>query len=249
MTPHPKTLNDPELKVAGRNACRALFLKRSHDVRRVYVTEQTLPGMKDVLRFCAEQKLAYHVVGHEDLTTISETVHHDGVCFIARERPQPDFSKVLQELQSSQNRSTIVLLEDVKNPHNLGAILRVCAHFGVTTVIAAGGTPALSPAAMRTAEGGAEHTSVVPVKHPAKVLRALRDVGFRIVATSSHASMTLGTSRFAGRSVLLFGSEGAGLSEELVQLADSTVAIPGSGWLESLNVACAASVLLWEATR
>jgi RNA methyltransferase, TrmH family len=231
MTPHPKNLNDPELKVAGRNACRALFLKRSHDVRRVYVTEQTLPGMKDVLRFCAQQKLAYHIVTHEDLTTISETVHHDGVCFIARERPQPDFSKVLQELQSSGDRSTIVLLEDVKNPHNLGALFRVCAHFGVT------------------AEGGAEHTSVVPVKHPAKVVRALRDVGFRIVATSSHATMTLGTSRFAERSVLLFGSEGGGLSDELVALADSTVAIPGSGWLESLNVACAASVLLWEATR
>ena len=234
--------------MAGQNACRALFARRPDDVRRVYVTERTLPSFKDVLKACAERRIAYHVKTDADLDQIAETVHHDGVLFLARRQTEGDVDSLCawaDRLQPGQ-RAVLVLLEDVRNPHNLGAILRVCAHFGVPFCLRTGDTAELSPAAMRTAEGGAEFTRVVDVGDGAAVLSALRGRGFTVLATSSHATLGLGRSALPPRVVVLFGSEGEGLSRSLLALADDTIAIPGSGALESLNVACASSVVLWE---
>jgi tRNA(Leu) C34 or U34 (ribose-2'-O)-methylase TrmL len=99
---------------------------------------------------------------------------------------------------------------------------------------------------MRTAEGGAEFTRLVDVDDGLHALQELQARGFSLLATSSHASLALGRSPLPERVVVLFGSEGEGLSPRLMGLADDTVAIPGSGALESLNVACASSVVLWE---
>lgn len=226
---------------------------RPDDIRRVYVTEAVLPRFKDVLKFCAERRLAYHVKTDEDLDQVAETVHHDGVLFLARRQKESRVADMLawaERLKPGQ-RSLIVLLENVKNPHNLGAILRVCAHFGVPWVLRAGQTPALSPAAMRTAEGGAEHCSVVGTDDAGldATLARLQALGFRLLATSSHATLALGREALPARAVVMFGSEGEGLTKGLMQRADDVVAIPGSGVLESLNVACAASVVLWELWR
>jgi TrmH RNA methyltransferase len=247
-------VDDAEHKVAGENACRALFAMRPDDIRRVYVTEAVLPRFKDVLKFCAERRLAYHVKTDDDLDQIAETVHHDGVLFLARRQRDARVADMLawaERLRPGQ-RSVIVLLENVKNPHNLGAILRVCAHFGVPWVLRAGQTPALSPAAMRTAEGGAEHCRVVGSADDGGLdatLTRLQALGFRLLATSSHATLPLGREALPARAVVMFGSEGEGLTKALVKRADDVIAIPGSGALESLNVACAASVVLWELWR
>lgn len=247
-------VDSAEHKIAGENACRALFMARPDDIRRVYVTEAVLPRFKDVLKFCAERRLAYHVKTDADLDVVAETVHHDGVLFLARRQKEPDLNDVFawaDRLKPGQ-RSLIVLLENVKNPHNLGAILRVCAHFGVPWVLRAGQTPPLSPAAMRTAEGGAEHSRVVATDDTAvldSALTRLQKLGFHLLATSSHATLALGREALPARAVVMFGSEGEGLGPALMKRADDVVAIPGSGALESLNVACAASVVLWELWR
>ena len=243
--------NDNEQKVGGENACRALFMSRPDDIRRVYVTDEVLPRFKDVLRFCAERKLAYHVKTDDDLDQIAETVHHDGVLFLAKKPRETRLDDVFAWLDDlhEDDRAVLVLLEDVKNPHNLGAILRVCAHFGVPFLLRAGDTPASSPAVLRTAEGGAEHCALVDVGNGSGVLDSLKDRGFSVLATSSHATVDLGRDRLPPRTVILFGSEGEGLSQALQDRADGVIAIPGSGALESLNVACAASVVLWELWR
>jgi hypothetical protein len=77
-------------------------------------------------------------------------------------------------------------------------------------------------------------------------LQTLKGLGFSIIATTSHTQDSLERTALPARSVVMFGSEGEGLSRRLFDKADRTVAIPGSGALESLNVACAASVVLWE---
>lgn len=235
--------------MCGRNAVRALFRARPRDIRRVYVTDDTLADFKDLLKMCAEQRIAYHVKTTADLDAVAETVHHDGVVVYAKERGEASLDDVLAAVDDlgADDKMAFVLLENVKNPHNLGAILRVCAHFGVPFCLRAGDTPALSPAAMRTAEGGAETTALVDVGDGLAVLRALHQRGFSLLATSSHATLTLGSSRpLPRRSVVMFGSEGDGLSPRLMNVAGDVIAIPGSGALESLNVACASSIVLWE---
>ncbi len=246
--PHPKASNPPEHKVAGKNACRALWRARPDDVRRVYVTEAQVALFGDVLKECARRRVAYHVKTDADLDQIAETVHHDGVLFLARALMPKRPADVIGWASRTQGPAALVLLEGVKNPHNLGAILRVCAHFGVPFVLAAGETAALSPAAMRTAEGGAEYCALVPCGSGLELLETLRALGFVAVATSSHTNASVADG-LPPRAVVMLGSEGEGLSQRLMARADVAVQIPGSGALESLNVACASSVVLWELWR
>jgi TrmH RNA methyltransferase len=248
-TAHPRHANLPEIKVSGLNACRALFEARRDDIRKVYVAEETIPFVSDLLRWCAQSRIAYKIVTKDDLLALTDTPHHDGICLLARLLPTPTFDALLTQLTKSNDDTPLVVLEDVKNPHNLGAILRVCAHFGVQHVLAAGETPELSPAAMRTSEGGAEHVAVVHIGDGKNAIKRLKTLGFAVVATSSHTDTPLTDTRLPKKLVVLFGSEGAGLSRALLDLADLHVLIPGSGALESLNVACASSVILWEVWR
>lgn len=238
----------PEMKVCGVNACLALAERRPDDVRRVYVHPTRVHAFGAVLRRCAERRIAYHIVEDDELDKITQSTHHEGVCFIARERAPVGLDALLRRGPVGAPRC-LLYLGGVGNPHNLGAIVRVCAHFGVDGVLAAGTDSHVSPAMLRTAEGGGEFVDVVPVASGPGPLSMARRAGFKLVATAARATASLYDAPLPPRAVLMLGAEGTGLSTDLVNAADHAVRIPGTGALDSLNVACAAAVLLGEFWR
>ena len=242
-----------EVRVYGLNACRALVQRRPDDVIRVYLVQSLVHEFGPILAHCAESRKAYHIVETGNLDRVSESPHHEGICIVARRKAPATQADVLRLLEiNPRGPLVLVLLENVGNPHNLGAIVRVCAHFGVPALLTANPdaeSAPLPPVVYRTAEGGMESVAVAPVADAAAAVRVLRERGLAIVATSSHASASVYERPLPARCLLLFGSEAEGLSERLVRLADATVAIPGSGAVESLNVACAATVILAEFRR
>lgn len=238
----------PEMKVCGVNACLALAARRPDDVRRVYVHPSRLPAFGPFLKRCAERRIAYHVVEDDELERITASVHHEGICFIARERPAIGLQSALQRRDPTRPRC-LLYLGGVGNPHNLGAIVRVCAHFDVDAVFAGGLESHASPAMLRTAEGGAEFVDVVPVADGTGPLVVARRAGFRLVATAARAKRSLYSAPLPPRSIIMLGAEADGLAPALLNMADETVHIPGTGALDSLNVACAAAVVLGEFWR
>ncbi|MCB9706570.1 MAG: hypothetical protein H6711_32285 [Myxococcales bacterium] len=243
---------DPEIKICGAHACQAVAARRPQDVRRVYLTEELLGEFGEFLKWCARQRIAYHVVGDDDLERLTQSVHHGGVAFIVRQPPPPSMPTLLRRLGADAPGTPRLLLylDNVQNPHNLGAIVRVAAHFGADAILVAGEGAGLSTSMVRTAEGGAEFVDVLPVALGRGPLLALREAGFRLLATSSHAQRSLyGAEGLPPRIVVMLGSESHGLAPAIRGMADATVVIPGSGQVESLNVACAAAVILGEHWR
>jgi len=235
----------PELKICGVNACHAVAARRPDDVRRVYINAALLPDFGPFLKRCAASRIAYHVVEDAELEKITQSVHHEGVCFIVREKAPVS----LRQLLAVPGPRVLVYLDGVQNPHNLGAIVRVCAHFGAVGVLAAGADAAASTAMLRTAEGGGEWVEVLPVHTGPDPLLAARAAGYRLIATASRATSDLYSRPLPARVILMLGSETHGLSPALLRLADDTVRIPGTGHLDSINVACACAVLLSEYWR
>ena len=235
----------PEIKICGVNACLAVAERRPDDVRRVYVRESLLANFGAFLKRCAAAKIAYHVIEDAELEKITHSTHHEGVCFIVRERPPTS----LRQLLAVSGSRVLVYLDGVQNPHNLGAIVRVCAHFGAAAVLAAGAEDVVSTAMLRTAEGGGEFVEVASVPTGAEPLLAARAAGYRLIATTARATHDLHALRLPARAIIMLGSESHGLSPAIARLADESVRIPGTGRLDSLNVACAASVLLSEYWR
>ena len=143
-------------------------------------------------------------------------------------------------------------LDGVGNPHNFGAILRSAAHFGVKALLLpAGSTLALSGAAARVAEGGAESVPLVQLPESAEAMAQLRSAGFGLAATLVEGGDDVFRASLPERLVYVMGAEGEGMDRELALACDLQVSIPGTGVVESLNVASATAVLLaaWRARQ
>jgi TrmH RNA methyltransferase len=247
----PPTDPRKELKYYGRAACEALFRSRPDDIIRVYLEQALIPHFSPLLKWAAAQRKAYHVVSAEDLERLTESVHHQGICILARERTPISFGELEKRMKQSPAQGRLLAyLDGVENPHNLGAIVRTCAHFGVRYVLGARGRlPRLSPSACRVAEGGAEHVELVVLDSPLADLARLQKSGHRLLATAVKHGRSLYEYRFTERAIIAFGAEVEGISDAMVKAADEVLCIPGSGMVESLNVGVAFAVIAGEYYR
>lgn len=246
----PPSQREQEMRIHGWRAAMAVCEHRRDAVRKVHYTADRLDALRPMLSWCAKNKVGYREVGADELERISGSQHHEGICLDVIRRPQPEFRDLLDDLADTPGACTLVYLDGVGNPHNLGAILRSCAHFGVRAVLYPGtSSGGLSSAACRVAEGGAEHVDMIPLMRPLSALRELNTLGFTLAATTPHEAADLYETRFPQRTVVILGAEGEGMSAELLAAAGLRCRIPGSGKVESLNVSAAAAVLLGEVWR
>ncbi len=234
----------------GLRACEAIFARRPAEIVRVYLTQARKPRLAKLLSWCAANRKGFQIVEEENLRRITGSTHHEGLAILAKAVRRQSLEDLLAQGEATRVTGPILYLDGVENPHNLGSILRTAAHFGVTAIAGrAGELPPLSPAAVRVAEGAAETVPVCDLTDPAAALRRLAAAGYAVVAASSHRGDPPQSAPLGGRCVLVLGSEGKGVSAAIERAATARVRIPGTGAVESLNVAVAAGVLLAETWR
>lgn len=240
-----------EIRVFGLRAAQAIAAERPGDIVRMYLTEERLRDFRTVLERLARDRKAYHVVGSDELDRVAGSLHHEGVCVLAKPRPEQSLAALTAELAGQPGPVVVVVLDRVENPNNLGAILRVGAHFGVRAVVytTPDGAPVRSSAILRTAEGAAERVDLVFANALWDALEALGEAGLSVVGTSGRAEETLWSAALPARMALVLGSEGEGIDPGTLEQLPTVVQIPGTGAVESLNVSCAASVILAERWR
>jgi RNA methyltransferase, TrmH family len=239
---------DPELRLYGLNAVRAVFARRPQAIRKVYLLEARIPQLQPLLKWCAANRVGYRVVEETDLQKLASSAHHEGVIAdVLRDEPQ-SLTAWLRELPAGPHCA--LWLDGVGNPHNLGAILRSAAHFGVSAILLPKySTMAVSGAAARVAEGGAEQVPFVRLGREDNAIAQLHGAGFQLVATLVRGANDLFATAMPQRLVYVIGAEGEGMDPKLVAMCDQRVSIPGSGAVDSLNVAAATAVLLAEWVR
>lgn len=237
-----------ETRIHGVNACKAFFAVRPQDLIRVYLTQARAPQFAEVMKHCVNERLAYHIIPDDELARAAETEHHEGVCFLIRKRTTMTLDEWLATVPAKGSRR-VLALENVGNPHNLGAILRTAAHFGVDAVLVNAGAPVHSGAVARTAEGGFEALTLVEYRDLPAAFEKLSEAGFELLATSGEGEAGLFDQKLPKRAVIWFGEEHSGLSDYVLEHADLAIKIPGSGAVESLNVSCAVAVVLAEWSR
>lgn len=230
-----------ETRVYGENACQALFASRPDAIVRAWFIQSIIPRFRKALRWMAANRKAYHVVDEEELVKVSGTEHHGGVCFLIKKRQGLDTQTYLK---NSLATDCVLALEEVGNPHNLGAIIRSCAYFGVNGVLLQDPAVLESGAAVRTAEGGAEHIKAINADDFLSVLDIFHRAGYTIVTTSSHKGTALAQAKLPAKIVLVLGQERDGLSDSVWQQGDMSISIGGTGKVDSLNVSVATGILL-----
>ncbi|MGY0620429.1 TrmH family RNA methyltransferase [Lysobacter sp. A378] len=240
---HASDKQGRELRLYGLNAVRAAFERRPEAIRKVYLAQSRIPVLQPLLKWCSANRIGYRVVEEDDLRKLAASSHHEGVIadvLRAEPEPLPDWLARL-----AAGPQCAIWLDGVGNPHNLGAILRSCAHFGAAAVLFPQESPlALSGAAARVAEGGAESVSMVRLPGNTDALTQLREAGFTVAATVVDGGDDLFATALPQRLVYVLGAESAGMDRPFASTCDQRLSIPGSGAVESLNVAAATAVLL-----
>jgi RNA methyltransferase, TrmH family len=234
---------DAELRIYGLNAVRAMFAKRPQALRKLYLLESRIPQLQPLLKWCVAQRVGYRVVEDADLKKLAASAHHEGVVAdVVRDAPLP-LSAWLRDLPDGPH--CVLWLDGVENPHNFGAILRSAAHFGVTAILLPKhANLALSGAAARVAEGGAEAITLVRLGREDNSIAQLRGAGFTLAATVVRDGQDVFQAPLAKRLIYVMGAEGQGMSAELAAACDLRLSIPGTGAVESLNVSAATAVFL-----
>jgi TrmH RNA methyltransferase len=144
----------------------------------------------------------------------------------------------------------VLALDQVDNPHNIGALLRSAAYFGAAGLLVAHAEArTLGTAAIRIAEGGAEYVPVCFVRELCTALDQLVSAGATLVGADVHDGEPLPKAKLAKKTVLVVGNERSGLSTAVQKRCTQRVRIEGRGHIESLNVSVAAGILLAHAAQ
>ncbi|MFL5269398.1 MAG: TrmH family RNA methyltransferase [Stellaceae bacterium] len=237
--PHERHL----LRVCGLAAVQALFDRDPARVERLFFGS----GMKgEVARFCrilAGERKPFRQVDKAELERVAGTVLHGDVVAVARPRPVTASTPEMAR-QWARDGKPLLVLDRVGNPHNLGAIVRSAAFFGLDRVLLADHPQQALPsdASYRVAEGGFEHVELFRAPLPS-ALGQLRP-SYHIVGTALGRPPVTDWRPGSRPVALVFGNEEAGLDPATLSNCDEVVAISGSGRMQSLNVAVAAAIMM-----
>ncbi len=234
-----------ELNLCGLPAVQARFARDPDSIKRLFFDEPTSRKLGVMCKALAAAKKVYRCVPAEELEKISGTVHHGGVVCVVRAAalgaPLP------REVAAwAEQKEPLLILDRIGNAHNLGAIARSAAFFGVAHLIIPYHPSAALPgeAAHRIAEGGLEHIKIWRVPTLPTFLAGLAGSGYEIIGAATRggtaAARPAGTKPLA----LVLGNEEQGLAPEVAKACTRLVSLAGSGKVESLNVSVAAAVLL-----
>jgi len=174
---------------------------------------------------------------------------HQGVALLAKTLKPWQLEDVIAHLGQTE-RAVVVVLDQVTDPHNIGAILRSAAAFGaVAVVLPDRNAPEISGTLAKSASGAVEHVPLVRVVNLNRTLELLKKAGFWSVGLAGEAEQTLASHKLGGRVALVLGSEGDGLRRLTREACDLMARLPTQGPVASLNVSNAAAIALYELVR
>lgn len=228
-------------RIAGFHPVREALRGRPEAIRGVWVARtRTGRRRREIEALCRRHRIALEEVSEEALDALGIEVHNG---FAAEIDPGS------LEAGTGPDPGLVVLLEDIEDPRNLGAILRVCEGAGVGRVLIRDrGSAPLSEVVARTAAGATEWVSVERVTNTARAIRGLEKEGFWIYGAALEGDPPWEFD-LSGNVALCLGGEEKGLRHRTRELCDGLVSLPMRGRIEALNVATAAAGLLYEAIR
>ncbi len=225
--------------VYGRNAVRELY-RGPREALETWVTERAavqIPWLDSGPRA--------HVKPERLLTEAAATRDHQGVVAWCEPFRYAD----AHELAAAE-KPLLVCLDQVTDPHNLGAVVRSAEGAGATgVVVPAHGSARVTPAVCRASAGAVEHLPVAVTPNLARYLGEIKGPELWAYAADAEGSLSLWEADLRGGVALVLGAEGKGVRPLVRRTCDAVVSIPLAGKVGSLNVSVAAAVLLFEAAR
>jgi 23S rRNA (guanosine2251-2'-O)-methyltransferase len=248
-----RKMNDVKTEViAGRNSVIEA-LKSGRAINKILMSKgETQGSAREIAAKAKELGLVVQRVESAKLEQMSGTTKHQGVIALVSPVAYAEFEDILKKAQTSGETPFLLLLENIADPHNVGAILRTADAAGVHGVlIPKRRSCPLTQTVAKTSAGAVEHVSVARIGNVAAAIKQLKKEGFWIIGSDAAANSrnVYWQADFKRPLVVVIGSEGEGLSRLTKENCDFLVGIPMRGEINSLNASVACSLILYEVLR
>ncbi len=235
----------------GFHAVESLLARNPENIEAVWVDsgrrDQRIAKLK---KACLDRNVALHSCARTQLDQLAGGKRHQGVVATikqVRDRKLPDLNKTLDSLD---HPPLLLVLDQIKDPHNLGACLRSAEGAGVDAVILPRDHACpVNDTVRRVAAGAAERVTIIYVTNLSRVLLELKSRGIWLVGCADQAKNTIYKNDLTGNVAVLLGAEDKGLRQLTQKYCDHLVSIPMAGEVPSLNVSVACGIALFEAVR
>ena len=239
----------PEDLVAGRNAVMEA-LKGSRSVNKLMIANGSTEGsIKEIIAVAKDKGVNIQYWDRSKLDSIARGIRHQGVLAQVAPVRYAELEDILQVAKDRNEPPFIVLLDELEDPHNLGAILRTADAAGVHGVlIPKHRSCPLSATVAKTSAGAVEHVPVARVGNLVQTIKKLKQEGLWVAAADMDGKDYYDTD-LTGPLLLIIGSEGQGVGRLVKEQCDFVVRIPMVGKINSLNASVAGSILMYEAMK
>lgn len=236
-----------KIYIYGKHALMEALAHAPHAVRKVFLSGEANrdPDLQQLLKqrgISVETKR-----GREADRMVGGETAHQGVIAIAEpERLMADFRSFVRDLRPTDS-TMLVLLDELTDPHNVGAIIRSAAAFGAAGVLIPSHNQApITGAVVKASAGMVFRIPIVELGNVNQAVDQLKDIGFKTYGLAMHGSTTLADESFNAPALIIVGNEGKGIRQKTLERCDIVLRIPMDERCESLNASVSAAVVLYE---
>lgn len=235
--------------IEGRNAVLEAF-RSGKTVDKLYIQEGLRDGViSSILRDAKKRDVIVNFVSKDKLDQMSKDKKHQGVMAICAAYTYAEVDDIFAKAEEKGEAPFIFILDEIEDPHNLGAIIRtanLCGAHGV--IIPKRRAAGLTATVVKASAGAINYTPVAKVTNIAKTIEELKERGMWF-ACADMGGQTMYDCNLTGSIGLVIGNEGNGVSRLVKEKCDYVVSIPMKGDIDSLNASVAAGVLAYEVVR
>ncbi len=211
---------------------------------------RTLDRIEDIQKLAQNRNIPVSTVSSETLDKLTQFSNHQGIAARTGSLPVHKADAVISRVKNKETPCFILVLENIEDPHNLGALIRTALCNGVDYILipkdrSAGPSPAVS----RSSAGAMEHADIYMMTNTASILRALKEAGVWVSGLDASGETALFDADLKGDIALVIGGEHKGIRPGVKKECDFLLSIPNKGRINSLNASVAGGIAMYEALR
>lgn len=206
--------------------------------------------VEKIIKLAGQHSIKYRIVQKGDIESLAGTLHHQGVAAILSEFKYADVEDILERWRLSKEKATILILDCIQDPQNLGSLIRTAnaaAAHGV--IIPKDRATEVTPAVVKASAGAIEYILVSRVTNIADTITRLKNAGIWVVGIEADSKEDIYSFDMDTDLAVVIGSEGKGIRRLVKEKCDACLSIPMKGNISSLNASVAGGIALFEVLR
>ncbi|KHO61965.1 RNA methyltransferase [Thermoanaerobacter sp. YS13] len=222
-------------------------IKSGKEIEKIYVSKTAGGNISKIINFAKEAGIVVSTTDNDTLSKLAGGRNHQGVVALSAVYQYFEVENLLEYAEQKKEKPFLLILDEITDPHNLGAIIRSAEAFGVHGIIipkrrAVG----VNATVVKTSAGAVEYMRIAKVSNINNTIRDLKERGVWIVGTDVNAEKSFEELNYDFPVAFVIGNEGKGVSKLVLQNCDFIVKIPMKGKINSLNASVAASILIYQ---